>query len=358
MTTRVGVVGYGRWGRVLARKISARTELTLAWVCDLNPQVLQEAFELFQTHPSPPLLTQDVSDLCRDPTLTHVCVALPPTAHFKVSEALLSARKHLWLEKPCGVARHELEALIKRSQHAQRALHLGYLHLHHPHISQFVTQARALKRDSQPLHFQAWRENDCPHGASSGKRLDVLYDLGVHDLSLLKLIAPLPHLDHIDLHLISLSHTSSQPSQTPFTDHKERLRHIRVDLNTPHTRASLTMGWGVSPKRRALWVEGTEERARFEQTSEGEVMWCERLITDHRWSRGEARWRAPRPEYDALDSSITAWLNASREAERHTTLHQRSSHHSSPDQARLWQIALFCHDIAEALESRLESRFR
>jgi hypothetical protein len=87
-------------------------------------------------------------------------------------------------------------------------------------------------------------------------------------------------------------------------------------------------------------------------------MWCERLITDHRWARGEARWRAPRSEYDALDSSITAWLNASREAERHTTLDQKSSHQSSTDQASLWQIALFCHDIAETLENKLENRFR
>jgi len=93
---RIGVIGYGYWGPVVARNFHAAEGCSLAAVCDKNPDALARAGK---AHPGI-FLTGDATELIRSPQLDAVAVITPVWTHFDFAKAALENGKHIFVEKP------------------------------------------------------------------------------------------------------------------------------------------------------------------------------------------------------------------------------------------------------------------
>ena len=93
---RVGVIGYGYWGPVVARNIHAAEGCRLVAICDGNRAALARASK---TYPDIQMMT-DAMELIRSPQVDAVAVVTPVWTHFEFAKAALENGKHIFVEKP------------------------------------------------------------------------------------------------------------------------------------------------------------------------------------------------------------------------------------------------------------------
>ena len=93
---RVGVIGYGYWGPVVARNIHSSDGCSLVAICDGNSAALARASK---TYPDVQMMA-DPMDLIRSPQVDAVAVVTPVWTHFEFAKAALENGKHIFVEKP------------------------------------------------------------------------------------------------------------------------------------------------------------------------------------------------------------------------------------------------------------------
>lgn len=119
---RVGLIGYGAWGRHHARAIAAVPEARLTAICARSDE---SAAAAKTDHPDaaiyrdvPALLQHEGLDLCD--------VVLPSDLHYDVARAVLQSGRHLLLEKPMTLSIAEGRQLIELARRQQRVLAVGH----------------------------------------------------------------------------------------------------------------------------------------------------------------------------------------------------------------------------------------
>jgi predicted dehydrogenase len=105
---RVGIIGYGYWGPVVARNFQAADGCQLAAVCDANP-VAQERAR--RAHPGIQV-TGDAVEIVRSPHIDAVAVITPVWTHFEFAKMALENGKHVFVEKPFTSSSSEASQLI------------------------------------------------------------------------------------------------------------------------------------------------------------------------------------------------------------------------------------------------------
>jgi predicted dehydrogenase len=105
---RVGVIGYGYWGPVVARNFQTADGCQLAAVCDANLAAQERARK---AHPGVQV-TSDVSEIIRSPHIDAVAVITPVWTHFELAKAALENGKHVFVEKPFTASSAEASQLI------------------------------------------------------------------------------------------------------------------------------------------------------------------------------------------------------------------------------------------------------
>jgi predicted dehydrogenase len=93
---RIGIIGYGYWGPVVARNFQATECCQLAAVCDVRPTAQERARKALPGIP----VTGDVSEIVRSPHIDAVAVITPVWTHFEFAKAALENGKHVFVEKP------------------------------------------------------------------------------------------------------------------------------------------------------------------------------------------------------------------------------------------------------------------
>jgi predicted dehydrogenase len=105
---RVGVIGYGYWGPVVARNFHAADGCQLAAICDANPVAQERARK---AHPGIQI-TGDAGEIVRSPHIDAVAVITPVWTHFEFTKAALENGKHVFVEKPFTASSAEASQLI------------------------------------------------------------------------------------------------------------------------------------------------------------------------------------------------------------------------------------------------------
>ena len=106
---RVGVIGYGYWGPVVARNFHSADGCELAVVCDKDPVTLARAKRSFPGIQ----VTSDVSDLVCSTEIDAVAVITPVWTHFELAKTALENGKHVFVEKPFTSTAAQAEELIE-----------------------------------------------------------------------------------------------------------------------------------------------------------------------------------------------------------------------------------------------------
>ncbi|MBZ5583337.1 MAG: Gfo/Idh/MocA family oxidoreductase [Acidobacteriia bacterium] len=106
---RVGVIGYGYWGPVVARNFQTADGCQLAAVCDNSPAALERALK---TYPGIQA-ARDPMEIVRSPQIDAVAVITPVWTHFEFAKAALENGKHVFVEKPFTSTAAQAEELIE-----------------------------------------------------------------------------------------------------------------------------------------------------------------------------------------------------------------------------------------------------
>ena len=112
---KVAVIGYGRWGRVVAGKLAAMPEADLVAVVDAEFGSLAMAHELHgvATYGSTAeMLDEHEPHLC--------CVTVPPQHHASVALECLAGGAHVWVTKPMAMSNVEAQAIMAGADAAER----------------------------------------------------------------------------------------------------------------------------------------------------------------------------------------------------------------------------------------------
>ncbi len=127
MTTKVGLIGAGGWGKNLARTLYELD--ALGGIAELRSEIRAELGSLYPDvalHPDSSALLQT--------GLPAVVIATPAATHFAQAKEALLAGKHVFVEKPLALRAAEAEELVALARKVGKTLMVGHLLLYQPAI--------------------------------------------------------------------------------------------------------------------------------------------------------------------------------------------------------------------------------
>ncbi len=173
---RVGVIGYGYWGPVVARNFHAAEGCRLSAICDANPAPQARAMQAYPTIP----VTGDASDILRARDIDAVAVITPVWTHFEFAKAALENGKHVFVEKPFTASSAEAYQLIDLAAARGKVIMVDHTFL----FTGAVRKIRQLIDDDvlgQLFYYDSSRVNL----GLFQHDVNVIWDLAPHDLAIM-----------------------------------------------------------------------------------------------------------------------------------------------------------------------------
>ena len=124
--TGVALLGFGQWGRNLARNFARLGALRI--VSDPDPRALDAAGKAYPDA----RLTADWGEPIADPGVQACAIAAPAALHYDLARRALEAGKDVFVEKPLALTAKEGEALVDLAEKQGRVLMVGHLLEYHP----------------------------------------------------------------------------------------------------------------------------------------------------------------------------------------------------------------------------------
>jgi predicted dehydrogenase len=171
---RIAQVGFGQWGKNLARNFNQLAELS--WFCDVEGERRAQAAH---SYPSA-RVTPSFDEVLADESVEAVVVATPVPTHYELARRALEAGKHVFVEKPPAMRGAEMEELCELAEERNRVLMPGHLLLYHPGVQKLkeIVDSGEL---GEVLYVYGNRQNLGTFRTNE----NALWSLGVHDLSVL-----------------------------------------------------------------------------------------------------------------------------------------------------------------------------
>jgi predicted dehydrogenase len=172
---KVGLTGLGYWGPNLARVLNQSTKCEFATCCDIDPGKLKKIASQYPTVRSvasfDELLASDVDA---------VAIATPISTHYDLARRALDAGKHVMVEKPLAHSSALAFDLVHRAEEQGLVLLTGHTFIYSPPV-------RNIKQliDSGELGDMYYISLSRVNLGLYQKDVDVIWDLAVHDISIL-----------------------------------------------------------------------------------------------------------------------------------------------------------------------------
>ena len=122
------VVGGGYWGKNHIKTLSQLK--MLHGIVDLDPKNLKLIAEKYPGIK----LYKSIEDALKNKNILGYVVATPAETHFAVAKKIISAKKHILVEKPFALKIKDAEELVDLSKRKDVSLMVGHLMLFHPAI--------------------------------------------------------------------------------------------------------------------------------------------------------------------------------------------------------------------------------
>jgi len=173
---RVGVVGYGYWGPVVARNFQSADGCELAAVSDKNPSAIERARK---TYPGIQIAS-DASEIIQSPRVDAVAVITPVWTHFEFAKAALENGKHVFVEKPFTSTSAQAEKLIELAASKNLRIMVDHTFL-------FTGAVRKIRQliDEGVLGKLYYYDSTRVNLGLFQHDVNVVWDLAPHDLSIM-----------------------------------------------------------------------------------------------------------------------------------------------------------------------------
>lgn len=169
---RVGLIGYGYWGRKLARALEEHPDCSLEFICDTDADALKAATA---ERPNAKRFTA-VSRVSGD--FDAVVIATPPRTHAQLVDYWLQSDKHVLCAKPLAFNRGTAARLAKLAEGSNLVLAVDFTYL-------YSAPVRAMKASIEAgaltfRYLQSTRAN-----LGKVQRHGAIWDLAPHDFAIL-----------------------------------------------------------------------------------------------------------------------------------------------------------------------------
>jgi predicted dehydrogenase len=175
----IGVIGYGYWGPNLVRNFAETKDAKVTFVSDRK----SDRLKLVSSRYPSVTVTEDPLDLIKSPQVDAVLISTPVSTHFDLAVQALRAGKHVLVEKPMTCTVVEGEKLLEEAAKARKVLMVDHTFIYTPaviKIKELVTSGAL----GQMLYYDSVRVNL----GLFQHDVNVLWDLAVHDLSIMDFI--------------------------------------------------------------------------------------------------------------------------------------------------------------------------
>jgi predicted dehydrogenase len=178
---RIGVIGYGYWGPNLVRNFYEAQGAQVALVSDLRA----ERLKLVQSRYPTIQVTESHRALIEDPGVDAVAIATPVSTHFDLALRALQAGKHVFVEKPLASTAEQVHRLLEAADKAGRLLMVDHTFVY----TGAVRKIRQLVDDGNLGEIYYYDSTRVNLGLFQHD-VDVIWDLAVHDLSIMDYVLP------------------------------------------------------------------------------------------------------------------------------------------------------------------------
>jgi predicted dehydrogenase len=234
---RIGMVGFGYWGKNILRNLLDMDNVEVIGICDANAANLEKATKLITKNSTynPDLIpTTDYNRIIKCPEIDAVVIVTPPATHYELAMKALKAGKHVFIEKPMTKASQEAQKLVKLSKKNNKVLMVGHTFIYHPVIND-------LKKliDSGELG-EIYYLDLVMTNLGKYQKDNVTWDLGPHGLSIVEYLMG----KIIDIRLNSISAIQENLPDvayiTAYTS-KNKFANIQISWLNPNKRRELTI---------------------------------------------------------------------------------------------------------------------
>lgn len=178
---RIGLIGFGYWGPNIARNFTESDSFDLVSIADESEPQRIRASKKF---PASTILDK-ADQIINDPSIDAVAIVTPPESHFQLAKASLLAGKHVLIEKPVTTKSADALELIRIASEKNFIIMVDHTFVYSPPVNfirQYIKSGNLGKIhsfDSKRINLGVIQKNS-----------DVLWDLAVHDLSILNSVVP------------------------------------------------------------------------------------------------------------------------------------------------------------------------
>lgn len=247
---RTGIVGLGYWGPNLLRNFGAQPSCQMVWGCDMKEENIEKTKRLY------PALrcTTSYEDLLNDPELDLILIATPTSSHFPLAKRALEAGKHVFVEKPMTATTAEAEELVRIAKNAGKHLFVDHTFVFAPAVRRMAQMANDGSMGDL-LYFDSVRINL----GLIQKDVNALWDLAIHDLSILGTFTDLNDVQTVCAH--GSSHFGAQEENV----------HMHLTYTSGFT-AHIHVSWLSPVKIRRSMLGGSKAMLVYDDTEPSEKL--------------------------------------------------------------------------------------
>lgn len=169
---KVGLVGYGYWGKTIRTYIDKNDNFELIKIYTLETEQKQDGFYV-----------NDLDEIAENPDIEAAFICTPVSTHFSICKKLLSKKKHVFCEKPTVSLNDDLESLYRIASENGVILYTDYIYT----VSDSIQMMK--QKIGELGEIRAIEGNICQFG--NFYQQDSVYEvLGVHLFSILPYLLP------------------------------------------------------------------------------------------------------------------------------------------------------------------------
>ena len=178
---KIGVIGYGYWGPNLVRNFFEVSETQVVAVSDMR----DDRLKLVKSRYPGVEVTNSVRSLLENPEIDAIAIATPVSTHYELALAALEHGKHVMVEKPMTSSAEQAIHLVDEAERRNRVLMVDHTFVYTGAVRKIKELVTAGKLGDL-YYYDSTRVNL----GLFQRDVDVLWDLAVHDLSIMDYILP------------------------------------------------------------------------------------------------------------------------------------------------------------------------
>jgi len=176
MNFKVAIIGFGYWGPKLSRNFHNSKNFEIKYIIDKSIKNLNLAKS---EYPFAITSTSYKKINCNDVNL--VVISTPTKSHFNLTKHFLK-KTNVLVEKPLALSSKEVKKLNTISEKNKNNIYVDYPFIFSGSIN-FIKKIILQKKYGKLLEVESYREQ-----APIRNDADVVWDLGVHDISILQFL--------------------------------------------------------------------------------------------------------------------------------------------------------------------------